>query len=114
MKRCLYLFAAMPFSADGLLCACAYELPAPRTGGNSIVDYSLLYTNTLVDYLEATGDLKTGNDLYEIAEQQFHLALRRVNEQFIYIIPPSVDPLGGEEWHFIDCECSSAHLMLPR
>lgn len=36
VKRCLYLFAAMPFDAEGKLCACAYEEPEPHTGGNSI------------------------------------------------------------------------------
>ncbi|ORY61062.1 alpha-L-rhamnosidase [Leucosporidium creatinivorum] len=102
VKRCLYLFAAMPFNEEGLLCACAYEDPEPHTGGNSIVDYSLLFTNTLLDYIEASGDQETGHDLYAIAEKQFHLALRRVGEDFIYNVPVPKDLLGGGEWHFID------------
>jgi hypothetical protein len=35
-KRCLYLFAGMPFNDEGLLAACAYEYPTPHFGGNSI------------------------------------------------------------------------------
>lgn len=78
------------------------RLPLPA--GNSIVDYSLLFTNTLLDYIEASGDQETGHDLYAIAEKQFHLALRRVGEDFIYEVPVPKDLLGGGEWHFIDCK----------
>lgn len=35
-KRCLYLFAGMPFNDEGLLCACVYEKPKPYFGGNCI------------------------------------------------------------------------------
>lgn len=35
-KRCLYLFAGLPFDDEGLLCACIYEKPKPYFGGNSI------------------------------------------------------------------------------
>jgi alpha-L-rhamnosidase len=35
-KRCLYLFAGLPFDDEGLLCACVYEKPEPKFGGNSI------------------------------------------------------------------------------
>ena len=35
-KRCLYLFAGMPFNDNGLLAACVYEKPTPHFGGNSI------------------------------------------------------------------------------
>lgn len=68
------------------------------------MDYSLLFTNTLLDYIEASGDQETGHDLYAIAEKQFHLALRRVGKDFIYEVPVPKDLLGGGEWHFIDCE----------
>jgi alpha-L-rhamnosidase len=35
-KRCMYLFAGLPFNDEGLLCACVYEKPIPKFGGNSI------------------------------------------------------------------------------
>ncbi|TKA50661.1 hypothetical protein B0A53_06178 [Rhodotorula sp. CCFEE 5036] len=63
VKQCLYLFAAMPFNAEGKLCACAYEEPEPHTGRNSIMDYALLYTCTLLDYVNDSGDTATGDDL---------------------------------------------------
>lgn len=34
-KRCLYLFAGLPFNEEGLLSACVYETPT-ISGGNSI------------------------------------------------------------------------------
>ncbi|GAA5999661.1 uncharacterized protein JCM10292_003679 [Rhodotorula paludigena] len=102
VKRCLYLFAAMPFNDEGLLCACAYEEPEPHTGGNSIVDYALLFTNTLLDYVKFSGDTAAGEDLFDIALEQFNLAARRIGSDFLYNVPVPKSLLGGEEWHFID------------
>ncbi|GAA5839427.1 hypothetical protein JCM9279_005937 [Rhodotorula babjevae] len=102
VKRCLYLFAAMPFNDEGLLCACAYEEPEPHTGGNSIVDYALLYTNCLLDYVNFTGDSATGNELFDIARKQFDLAARRIGDDLLYVVPVPKSLLGGEEWHFVD------------
>lgn len=132
VKQCLYLFAAMPFNAEGKLCACAYEEPEPHTGGNSIsecivgerrcspvfaplrllqltlktytVDYALLYTCTLLDYVNDLGDTATGDDLFEIARKQFDIAARRVSSDFIYKVPIPKSLLGGSDWHFVDCE----------
>ncbi|GAA5987223.1 hypothetical protein JCM10908_001865 [Rhodotorula pacifica] len=102
VKRCLYLFAAMPFDDEGKLCACAYEEPEPHTGGNSIMDYALLYTNTLLDYVTDSGETVTGNDLYEIARQQFDIAARRIGLDFLYVVPIPKSLLGGSDWHFVD------------
>ena len=51
-KRCLYLFAALPFDDEGLLCACVYEKPKPKFGGNSIGEY--LGQSHRVDYADST------------------------------------------------------------
>ena len=61
VRRCLYLFAALP-RADGLVAACVFEKPAARYGGLHIVDYAALFNVTLFDYVEATGDVETGRD----------------------------------------------------
>ncbi len=50
-KRCLYLFAGMPFNDNGLLAACVYEKPTPHFGGNSIGQSAL--------YREVQGTLLT-------------------------------------------------------
>ncbi|GAA5971046.1 hypothetical protein JCM8115_006129 [Rhodotorula mucilaginosa] len=92
----------MPFDAEGKLCACAYEEPEPHTGGNSIMDYALLYTCTLLDYVNDSGDTATGDDLFEIARKQFDIAARRVSSDFIYEVPIPKSLLGGSDWHFVD------------
>ncbi|KAL8278558.1 hypothetical protein RQP46_009050 [Phenoliferia psychrophenolica] len=97
VKRCLYLFAAMPFNEAGLLCACVYEKPVPRFGGNVIVDYSMLFGVTLLDYVVASQDFETGRDLYAIALKQFELHLVNVSPtSLLYEVPE------GKSWHFID------------
>lgn len=35
-KRCLHLFAAMPYDEQGWLSACVYEFKEPHSGGNMI------------------------------------------------------------------------------
>ena len=47
VRRCLYLFAALP-RADGLVAACVFEKPAARYGGLHIVDYAALFNVTLM------------------------------------------------------------------
>ena len=88
VRRCLYLFAALP-RADGLVAACVFEKPAARYGGLHIVDYAALFNVTLFDYVEATGDLATGRDLWPVARapardsrarHQCRRALRRPEE----------------------------------
>jgi alpha-L-rhamnosidase len=48
-KRCLYLFAGMPFNDEGLLCACVYEKPKPYFGGNCIGEPGCLPTTSLCE-----------------------------------------------------------------
>lgn len=71
------------------------------------VDYALLFTNTLLDYVKFSGDTAAGQDLYDIALKQFDLAARRIDSDFLYNVPVPKSLLGGEEWHFIDCELSA-------
>ncbi|KAK4704386.1 hypothetical protein P7C70_g1820, partial [Phenoliferia sp. Uapishka_3] len=100
VKRCLYLFAAMPYNDEGLLCACVYEKPKPRFGGNSIVDYSILYSVTLLDYVKASQDFDTGRELFHIALKQFEIHLRNLSAAtYLYAVPEQTD---GGSWHFID------------
>jgi alpha-L-rhamnosidase len=94
VKRCLYLFAALPRD-DGLVAACVFEKPAPRYGGLHIVDYAVLFNVTLNDYLEATGDLETARDLWPVARRQLEIIGKDVDADGKYVDP-------GNMWIFID------------
>ncbi|KAM0754961.1 Six-hairpin glycosidase [Meredithblackwellia eburnea MCA 4105] len=102
VKRCLYLFAALPHDDEGMLGACVYEKPRPHFGGTSIVDYALLFSPTLLEYVNASGDKETGRELFEIALKQFEIHFRKVSTDFLYVIPTSAPSFGGTDWHFID------------
>jgi hypothetical protein len=94
VRRCLYLFAALP-RADGLVAACVFEKPVARYGGLHIVDYAALFNVTLNDYVEATGDVETGRDLWPAAKRQLEIIGRDVNAEGLYIDPKNM-------WIFID------------
>ena len=94
VRRCLYLFAALP-RADGLVAACVFEKPAPRYGGLHIVDYAALFNVTLADYVEATGDVVTGRDLWPVAKRQLEIIGRDIDADGKYVDP-------GNMWIFID------------
>jgi alpha-L-rhamnosidase len=94
VQRCLYLFAAFP-REDGLVAACVYEKPKARYGGIHIVDYAALFNVTLRDYVEATGDVDTGRDLWPAAKRQLEIIGRDVSPEGLYVDPKNM-------WIFID------------
>jgi hypothetical protein len=94
VRRCLYLFAALP-RADGLVAACVFEKPAARYGGLHIVDYAALFNVTLNDYVEATGDVETGRDLWPAAKRQLEIIGPDINAEGLYVDPKKM-------WIFID------------
>ncbi len=94
VKRCLYLFAACAYD-DGLVPACVYERPKWHAGTEFIPDYSLLFGPTLLDYLEASGDLDTARDLWPIALRQTEVLRRFVDRDGMFVDP-------GDVWLFID------------
>jgi hypothetical protein len=104
-KRCLYLFAGTPFHEDGRLGATVYEHPQVTSGGQSIVDFTLIYAAALLDYVEFSGDKETGKDLFSVALRQAEIAVGRTNSEWVY----HVENIGGMTdfgaWHFVDCEC---------
>lgn len=78
-RRCLYLLAGLS-AEDGRLHANVFEhpIPHPQTG-TFCMDYSLLYNLTLLDYVKATGDVQTAEDLFPVVEMQLHHALSYVS-----------------------------------
>jgi alpha-L-rhamnosidase len=122
-KRCLYLFAGLPFNEEGLLSACVYEKPRALSGGNSLgayelpalhgsvcnclelfaVDYSMLYAATLLDYVKTTGDLDTGRQLFDTAARQFRFYSHNFTSDLRYDLNDrGLD--GLRLVHFVDCE----------
>ena len=86
VKRCLYLFAALPLP-DGMMSACVYEYPEPITGGCLMPDYSALYIPTLLDYANASGDWATAGDLWPVALKQIELLRTHVDADGVWDVP---------------------------
>lgn len=83
-KRCLYLLAALS-NDEGLLHATVMEDPQPHPQeGQHCLDYALIYNVALLEYLKATGDRETANDLWPVAVRQIEMALRQFSPEMIY------------------------------
>ena len=93
VKRCLYLLAAFP-RADGLLAGDVFETPKPIRGGDFPYDYAVFFAVTLADYVRASGDTRTGLDLWPSALKQLEI-LKAFVVDGVFVIPKDV-------WVFID------------
>lgn len=72
-KRCLYLLAALA-EEDGFLNVTVFEEPEPHPQEKQrLLDYSLLYAVCLKDYLLATNDRQTCEDLWPVAMRQLDI-----------------------------------------
>ncbi len=94
VKRCLYLFAGLPRS-DGLVNGCVYERPVPTYADTTTLDYAALYCVTLQEYVEETGDLVCGRDLWPVAQQQISCLVERLDGDGMFHD-------SGATWCFID------------
>ncbi|GGY37747.1 alpha-L-rhamnosidase-related protein [Pseudoduganella albidiflava] len=94
VKRCLYLFAGLPRS-DGLVNGCVYERPEPTYGDTTTLDYAALFCVTLQEYVDATGDLACGRELWPVARRQVDCLLARLDDTLLFHDT-------GETWCFID------------
>ncbi len=72
-KRCLYLLAGL--SDDrGIVHATVFETPEPHPQkGQFLFDYALLYNVALKEYLVATNDTETANELFPVAKRQLDI-----------------------------------------
>ena len=95
VKRCLYLFAGMPFN-EGKISACLFLEPEPEPDDTYLFDYALLFVSALADYYEETKDEETFADLYPSAMKQIDIALDYLTDD--NIIPDH----SGEFWCFVD------------
>jgi hypothetical protein len=94
VKRSLYILAGTCTDL-GLVGTCAFEQPQPVRGGNSILDYTALFAPTVLEYLEASGDRATAEDLWPLVVKQLDFTLEPVNPDGLLLTPKGW-------WCFID------------
>ncbi|MBQ6472441.1 MAG: hypothetical protein IJJ33_10690 [Victivallales bacterium] len=85
VERCLYLLAAN-VTANGELPGCVFERPCPRPGC-MMHDYALLFAVVLEEHCRWSGNLRVGEDLFELAACQFESLVRFVKDG-VFHIPP--------------------------
>lgn len=96
VKRCILMVAAL-IREDGSLPACVFHYPALRPATDYIVDYDALFAVTVCEYVEASGDLQTGHDLWATVCSCLQRAVSHVNTK-TYVF----DLHQGEGWKFLD------------
>lgn len=94
VKRCLYLFAAQT-REDGLVSACLFTEPKFIVDDTFLLDYSMFFGATLLDYYKASGDMETLRDLSKCAYRQMELAKEKFDEKNLLVS-------GEGFWAFID------------
>ncbi len=94
VKRSLYLLAAKT-STQGLVSTALFERPEPARAGNNILDYTALFAATVLEYLEASGDRQTAEDLWPLVLKQLDFTLEPVNSQGLFGVPKGW-------WLFVD------------
>ncbi|RHW52098.1 alpha-rhamnosidase [Bombilactobacillus bombi] len=78
VKRCLYLFGAMP-AENGRIPANVFISPENIPDDTFLFDYSLFFISILYDYEKNSSDKEVLDDLYPIAKNQMNIALKQVN-----------------------------------
>ncbi|KAF4631882.1 hypothetical protein G7Y89_g6246 [Cudoniella acicularis] len=95
VKRCLYLFAALP-RADGSLPACLFEKPKLSPASDYIVDYDALFGPTVYDYAVESGDLETAVELWPTVLNSMIKALSHLDDKGKF------NPEATKAWKFLD------------
>ena len=87
VKRCLYLFAAAKRNGLGFLPGFVYENPIYHPGDWHIVDYSMMYVNSLCDYYDHIGDRETFDELYPLVRDIMESANNCLDSEGILTVP---------------------------
>lgn len=97
-KRCLYLLASLS-GENGYVIATVFEKPEPHPqSGQFLLDYCFLYNAALRNYVDATSDTETGNDLWPVAKKQIDIIRK-------YLLPNGLmdyEKANKEWWIFFD------------
>jgi len=94
VKRCLYLFAGL-IRDDGVVGSCLYAEPRLIVDNIFLLDYSLFFVSTLLDYYHASGDVETVRELVPTAVRQLDAAKE-------YLQPDGIVEPEGRYSCFID------------
>lgn len=94
VKRSLYLLAGTA-KDNGLVGTDAYERPFPKKGDCRILDYTVLFPTVVLEYLDASGDRTTAEDLWPLCVRQAELVLGSVG-------PDGLVRMDRDWWYFID------------
>ncbi|KAK4889407.1 hypothetical protein LTR27_011751 [Elasticomyces elasticus] len=95
VKRCLYMFAALP-REGGSLPATLFEFPTLRPATDYIVDYDALFGPTVYDYVVHSGDVDTGAELWITILGSMKTALLHITNSGTF------DGSATEAWKFCD------------
>lgn len=98
VKRSLYLLAGT-CGESGLVNSDAFERPVPRSGACRILDYTALFAATVLEYLEASGDVETAQDLWPLCALQLYFVLGPVGGDGVFRD-------NGKWWCFIDWQAA--------
>lgn len=94
VKRSMYLLAGTA-KDSGVVGTDAYEQPFPKQGNCHILDYTALYPTVVLEYLEASGDRATAEDLWPLCVKQLDHVLETVDaDGLLHTTLPW--------WYFID------------
>lgn len=96
VKRCILMVAAL-VREDGSLPACIFEYPTLRPATDYIVDYDALFAVVVCEYVEASGDLQLGHDLWDTVCSCLQRAIGHVDTGTHVF-----DIHRGEGWKFLD------------
>jgi len=97
-KRCLYLLAGLS-GEEGYLIGTVFETPEPHAqAGQYLFDYSLLYNAALKEYVTATNDVETANDLWPVAKRQLDIIYKYVQPNGLL----NYEKANAEWWLFFD------------
>ena len=94
VKHSLYVLAGTA-DDDARLSSDAYERPRIHRGECTILDYTALYAATVLEYLEASGDRETAEDLWPLCVRQLDFILDTIGADGVFRD-------NGKWWCFID------------
>ena len=99
-KRCLYILAGLS-QKNGFLYASTFERPAlhAQEGQSFLFEYSLLFNATLKEYLLASGDRETAEDLWPVAKRQIANISKHLDKDGLF----NTGAAGKDNWWlFVD------------
>ncbi|KAH8195624.1 hypothetical protein TruAng_010206 [Truncatella angustata] len=103
VKRNLFQFAAVA-RVDGSLPACIFEQPRLTPSTDYIVDYDVLFSATVYDYVVASNDLETGRVLWSTVLGCVGRALSNLNpDTYMY------EKSRSKDWNFLDWQDGLEH-----